>query len=81
MAGGACGGTSITNGMKRDAEEAGHKAMTAVLSELLPQTPLRSGSQDTQSKEVQYIASGRIRGGPIDQGSNGKPSPAASQCA
>ena len=40
VAGSACGGTSITNGMKRDAEEAGQKVMTAVLNELLPQTPM-----------------------------------------
>ena len=36
VAGCACGGTSITNGMKRDVEEAEKKAMTAVLSDLLP---------------------------------------------
>ena len=47
MAGCACGGTSITNGMKRDAEEAGQKVMTAVLNELLPQTPMRAGSHET----------------------------------
>ena len=40
VAGSACGGTSITNGMKWDAEEAGQKVMTAVLNELLPQTPM-----------------------------------------
>ena len=33
-----------------------------------------SGSQDAQSKELQNVASGRRRGGPIDQRSDGKPS-------
>ena len=52
MAGYACGGTSITNGMKRDAEEAGRKAMTAVLSELLPQTPLGARTRKAKSSKT-----------------------------
>ena len=79
MAGCVSSGTSITNRMKRDAEEAGPKEMTDVLSELLPQTPL--GARTRKSKELQNVASGRRRGGPIDQRSDGKPSPAARQCA
>jgi hypothetical protein len=51
VAGCACGGTSVTTGMKRDAEEAGQKAMPPPLNELLPQTRLGARTRKAKSSK------------------------------
>ena len=46
MAGCACGFTSMTAGTKRIGEEAGPKALTSVLGELLLRAPMGAGTEE-----------------------------------